>query len=374
MLSFYGMKKTQRARVVVAMSGGVDSSVAAGLLKEAGHEVIGVTMNLFSLPPEICRSEDLRSCCGWKATEDAHEAACRLGIDHLVVDFRREFESRVIADFCREYGRGRTPNPCVRCNEHIKFGLLLKRAKRLGADFIATGHYARIKFDKRNGRYLIKRGKDRAKDQSYFLYPLTQAQLSRTLFPVGDFSKTEVRRLAKKWDLPVASKAESQEICFVPLGRYPDFLRERVPEAFRPGPIVDRSGRILAMHKGIGHFTVGQRRGMGIAGPRPLYVVAIDAASNSVFVGANEDLYQNTLIAGRVNLISMERVEAAVRVKAKIRYKHEAVSATLIPLSKGRLRVEFDRPQRAITPGQSVVFYQRDIVVGGGIIERAFDR
>jgi len=353
------------------MSGGVDSSVAAGLLKEAGHEVIGVTMNLFSLPPEVCPSEDLRSCCGRKATEDAHEAACRLGIDHLVVDFRSEFEGRVIADFCRGYGRGRTPNPCVRCNEHIKFGLLLERAKRLGADFIATGHYARIKYDTGSGRYLLKKGKDRAKDQSYFLYPLSQAQLSRILFPVGGYTKSEVRRLAKKWGLPAAAKPESQEICFVPRGRYPDFLRGRVPETLRPGPIMDRSGRILGEHNGIAHFTIGQRRGMGIAGPQPIYVVAIDAASDSIIVGADEELFQKTLIAGRVNWSSVEKIESPVRVKAKIRYRHEAAGATLIPLSKGRLRVEFDRPQRAVTPGQSVVFYERDIVIGGGIIERA---
>ncbi len=365
------MKKMKKLRVFVAMSGGVDSSVAAGLLKEAGHEVIGVTMNLFSLPPEICRSEHLRSCCGWKATEDAHEAACRLGIDHLVVDFRREFERRVIADFCREYGRGRTPNPCVRCNERVKFGLLLERAGRLGADCLATGHYARVKYDNGRGRYLLKKGKDRAKDQSYFLYPLSQAQLSRTLFPVGEYAKSEVRRLAKKWNLPAAEKPESQEICFVPLGRYPDFLRERVTGAFLPGPIRDRSGRVLGMHKGIGYFTVGQRRGMGIAGPQPLYVIAIDAAANSVIVGADEDLYQKTLLAGRLNLISLEKIEAPVRIKAKIRYKHEAANARLIPLSKGRVRVEFERPQRAITPGQSVVFYQREVVVGGGTIERA---
>lgn len=360
-------------RVVVAMSGGVDSSVAAGLLKEAGHEVIGVTMSLFALPPEICRSEKLRSCCGWKATEDAHEAACRLGIDHLVVDLRPDFERGVIADFCREYGRGRTPNPCVRCNERIKFGLLLERAGRLGADALATGHYARIKYDKEGGRYLLKKGRDRAKDQSYFLYSLTQAQLSRALFPVGDYTKSEVRRLAKKWRLPAAEKPESQEICFVPLGRYSDFLRQRVPGAFLAGPVKDQSGRVLAMHKGIGHFTIGQRRGMGIAGPQPLFVTAIDPATNTVIVGEDEDLYQRRLLAGRVNLISLDEIKAPFRVKAKIRARHEAAGASLIPISKRRFRVDFDRTQRAITPGQSVVFYQRDVVVGGGIIEHALN-
>jgi len=361
-------------RIVVAMSGGVDSSVAAGLLKEAGYEVIGVTMKLFSLPPEICRSEDLRSCCGLKAAEDAHEAARRLGIDHLVVDFRREFEDRVIEDFCREYARGRTPNPCVRCNERMKFDLLLERAGRLGADFIATGHHARIKYDRETGSCLLKKGKDRSKDQSYFLYGLSGEQLSRTLFPVGDYTKSEVRRLAKKWGLRVAEKPESQEICFVPLGRYPDFLRKRIPEAFLPGPIKDLGGRTLGRHNGIVHFTIGQRRGLGIAAARPLYVVAIDATSNSVLVGDDRDLYQKSLIAGDLNWTGERKVETGVRVRAKIRYKHEAASATLFPLAKGRVRVEFDRPQRAITPGQSVVFYRRDVVVGGGVIERGFDR
>lgn len=365
------MEKKKKLRVVVAMSGGVDSSVAAGLLKEAGHEVIGVTMNLFALPPEICRSEDLRSCCGRKAMEDAHEAACRLGIEHLVVDLREEFERRIIADFCQEYGRGRTPNPCVRCNERIKFGLLLERARRLGADRLATGHYARIRYDRESGRYLLKKGRDRAKDQSYFLYPLSQAQLARTLFPVGEYVKSEVRRLARKWHLPAAEKPESQEICFVPLGRYSDFLRRRIPRAFLPGPVKDRGGSVLAMHKGIGYFTVGQRRGMGIAAPRPLFVTAIDRVTKTVIVGEDEDLFQRSLLAGRVNWISLDGIKAPIRVRAKIRSRHEAAKASLIPLSRGHLRVDFDRPQRAITPGQSVVFYQRDIVVGGGVIIRA---
>lgn len=368
------MKTGRRTRVVVAMSGGVDSSVAAALLKEDGCEVIGVTMKLFSSSPEICLSESRRSCCGAKALESAHEAACRLGIEHLVVDFRREFEQRVIADFCREYARGRTPNPCIRCNEAIKFGLLLERARRLKAEFVATGHYARITRDRRACCYLLRKGRDRAKDQSYFLYGLTQAQLSRTLFPVGSYSKDEVRRLARKWKLPAAERPESQEICFVSGGRYTEFLRSRVPEAFTPGPIRHLDGRILGEHPGIAHFTIGQRRGMGIAADRPLYVVGIGAASNSVIVGGEEDLYGKSLTAAGVNWIAAEKIDSPLKVRAKIRYKHEAAPALLVPLSGKRLRVEFDRSQRAITPGQSVVFYRRDVILGGGIIERAGEK
>jgi tRNA-specific 2-thiouridylase len=363
----------RRKQVVVAMSGGVDSSVAAALLKEKGHDIIGVTMNLFSLPKDLCRSDELRSCCGWKATEDAHEVAVRLGIPHFVVDFRREFERAVIADFCLEYSRGRTPNPCIRCNEHIKFKLLIDRAKRLGADYIATGHHARVVFSRARNRYLLKKGNDRRKDQSYFLYPLTQEQLFRTLLPVGNLTKKEVREMAKKWNLPVAAKPESQEICFVPIGRYPEFLRKRIPQAFLPGPVKDTSGRVLGEHKGIIHFTVGQRRGMGIAAAQPLYVISINGEKNTIVVGSHGDLYQKKLLASQINLISLPQLEKPVKLKAKIRYKHEEAKALVTPLSLGQVLVEFERAQRAITPGQSVVFYERDVVVGGGIIDKGLE-
>lgn len=355
------------------MSGGVDSSVAAALLKGKGYDVTGVTMNLFSLPKELCRSNELRSCCGWKATEDAHKVAMRLGIPHLVVDFRREFERSVIEDFCREYSRGRTPNPCIRCNEHIKFGLLIDRAKKLGADYIATGHHARVVFSRAEKRYFLKKGKDRAKDQSYFLYPLTQEQLSRTLMPVGNLTKNEVREMAKKWDLPVAAKPESQEICFVPSGRYPDFLKKRIPQAFMTGPVKDASGRVLGEHNGIIYFTVGQRRGMGIAAPQPLYVISIDTKKNAIIAGNHSDLYRKKLLASQMNLISLEKIENPINLKAKIRHKHGEAKARLTPLSPGQVLVEFEKSQRAITPGQSVVFYKRDVVVGGGIIDKALD-
>ena len=359
--------------VAVAMSGGVDSSVAAALLKEEGYEVIGVTMNLFSLPKEACTSEDLRSCCGWKAQEDANRVAAALGIPHYVVDFRAEFERSVIDDFCREYGRGRTPNPCIRCNRFIKFDLLFERARRLGAEFIATGHYARIDVDPSTGRRLLKKGLDADKDQSYFLYPLSQADLSRTLFPVGGRTKKEIRRLAAQRQLPVAQKAESQEICFIPDDDYPGFLKKRFPEAFRPGSIVDRDGRIIGRHDGIAHFTIGQRKGMGIAAPRPLYVAAIDAVLNTIVAGEKEDLYKSRLEASDLNWIPWDALGEPKTFRAKIRYKHTEAPARVIPQADGRVLVEFERAQRAVTPGQAVVFYDGDIVAGGGLIDRAFD-
>jgi tRNA-specific 2-thiouridylase len=361
------------AAVAAAMSGGVDSSVAAALLKRQGREVIGVTMNLFSLPKEDCVRDDLRSCCGWKAQEDANRVAIVLGIPHFVVDFRREFERSVIEDFGREYARGRTPNPCIRCNRFLKFGLLLERIKALGAETVATGHYARVAFDPGSGRWLLRKGADADKDQSYFLYPLTQAMLSRTLFPVGDYNKADIRRLAAEFGLPVARKGESQEICFVPDDDYPRFLRERFPEAFRPGPIVDTGGKVIGRHEGIARFTVGQRSGLGIAAPRPLYVVAVDAATNTVVAGENRDLARTRLLVEDANWISIEALGAPRAVKVKVRYRQAEAPAMIVPEADGRIRVEFESPQRAIAPGQAAVFYDGDIVVGGGLIARALE-
>ncbi len=360
------MKKT---RVVVAMSGGVDSSVAAALLKKKGYDVVGVTMNLFCLPREYHRSESLRSCCGWKATEDAHRVSLSLGISHYLVDFRRSFEKRVISDFCAEYAKGRTPNPCVRCNRYIKFDVLLRKLKAFDADYIATGHHARVEYDSQKRRYLLQKGKDRHKDQSYFLYLLTQQQLSRTLLPIGDFTKAEVRKIAHDLGLPVARRPESQEICFVPDNDYARFLQSRIPGSFRPGPIVDLSNKVLARHRGISLYTIGQRRGMGISAPHPLYVISIRSERNTIVVGPEAELYQKSLFASKVNWISVAGVKDPLEVKARIRYKHREAKARVTSLDSDQALVEFNRAQRAITPGQSVVFYDGDVVVGGGIIK-----
>ena len=351
------------------MSGGVDSSVAAALLQAEGRQVIGLTMDLYAVPARYCVSDSLRSCCGRKAREDANAVAAKLGIPHFMVDFRREFEERVIADFCAEYGRGRTPNPCVRCNERIKFGLLFERAKRLGAEIIATGHYARLDRDPATGRRLLRKAADPSKDQSYFLYALTQDELERTLFPLGGLSKTDVRRIARERGLPVAEKTESQEICFIPGDDYAGFLRERVPAAFQPGPIVSTDGRILGRHKGVAHYTVGQRKGMGIAAPHPLYVIAVDVENNTITAGPNESLYRKALVASGLNWIAIEKLDRPRDVRARIRYRQAESPARVEPAGPDRVRVEFDKPQRAIAPGQSVVFYEGDIVVGGGTID-----
>ncbi|UCC41605.1 MAG: tRNA 2-thiouridine(34) synthase MnmA [Candidatus Aminicenantes bacterium] len=360
----------KRKKVVIAMSGGVDSSLAAAILKEGSYDVIGVTMKLFSLPDEYCRSENLRSCCGWKAVEDANRVATSIGIPHYVVDFKKIFEKNVITDFCEEYSRGRTPNPCIRCNEYIKFDALQNKAKALNADYLATGHHARVDYDPELKRFLLRKGKDREKDQSYFLYPLTQDQLSRTLMPIGHFTKKEVREKAKGLGIPVAQRPESQEICFVPDNDYAGFLEKRIPEAFGPGPILDIGNRVIGKHKGIAHFTIGQRRGMGISAPHPLYVIAIRSDENAIVVGKDEHLYEKTLLASRINLISKEKLGESLKVKARIRYKHREGKATLTPVDTDQVLVEFEKPQRAITPGQAVVFYDKDVVVGGGLIER----
>jgi tRNA-specific 2-thiouridylase len=356
--------------IAAAMSGGVDSSVAAALLKAEGADVVGVTMDLVSLPASVCASESLRSCCGQTARGDANRVASKLGIPHFVVELRREFEARIIGDFCAEYEKGRTPNPCVRCNRDIKFGLLAERVKRLGAETVATGHYARVERDAVSGRLLLRKGLDAEKDQSYFLCTLYQSELALARFPLGCLGKTEVRRLAREFGLPVADKPESQEVCFIPDDDYAGFLRARCPGAFTPGPIVDAEGRVLGRHKGIGHYTVGQRRGMGIGAPRPLYVVGIDIGRNAVVAGPDEALFRKTFEAANLNWIAVERLSGSLHVRARVRYKHAEAPARIEAAGPGRVCVEFESPQRAIAPGQAVAFYDGDIVVGGGTIDR----
>jgi len=345
-------------KVAVALSGGVDSAVAAALLKEEGYQVIGVTMQIWP-SGELAKGVET----------DAKRVADRLDIPHYVVDCRGVFTERVIAHFCREYSLGRTPNPCIRCNQFIKFGALLERARELGADFIATGHYARIEKDAANGRYL-KKGSDHGKDQSYFLYAMTQEQLRHSLFPLGELNKERVRRIAEELGLPVASRPESRDICFIPDSDYPKFLGEYAGGAARPGPILDRRGKILGEHKGLIFYTVGQRKGLGISAGEPLYVVAINREGNAVIVGSREETYGSEFIASELKWLAIEEPKQPIRVKARIRYRHQEAGATVIPAGEDRVQVTFEEPQMALTPGQAVVFYDGDTVIGGGSIEQ----
>ena len=353
-------------RVVVAMSGGVDSSVAALLLVREGYEVIGVTMQLWPwVPPE---EEGRRGgCCSLSAVEDARRVAFRLGIPHYVLNFRELFDRTVVEYFAREYARGRTPNPCIACNRYIKFQALLGRARELEAEFLATGHYARRAYDPKTGRYLLLRGRDRRKDQSYVLYCVTQEQLSRLLFPLGELTKREVRRLAREEGLPVAEKEESQEICFVE-GEYPEVVAARHPEALRPGPIVDREGRVLGLHRGIARYTRGQRRGLGVASPRPLYVVDIRPEERKLVVGPEEEARAREIRVGDLNLVALERLDAPRPAQVQVRYRSPARPALLFP-EDGTVRVEFEEPEWAPAPGQAAVFYEDELVLGGGVIE-----
>lgn len=354
-------------RVVVAMSGGVDSSVAAALLKEEGYQVIGVTMQIW--PPD--KQSRFGGCCGLDAVEDAKKVAYKLGIPHYVMNFRDIFARKVIADFCQEYSLGRTPNPCIRCNQYIKFDALLERAKGLGADFVATGHYARIEKDEAKGIHLLKKGVDQRKDQSYVLYPITQEQLGHSLLPLGNFTKEKVRKIARELELPVAAKPESQEICFIPEDDYPKFLKEYIPQAARPGLILDEYGDILGSHRGILSYTIGQRKGLGLSAREPLYVIAIEPERNTIVVGPKEKTLGNELIARRLNWITVAKLTQPITAKAKIRYRHQEAEATITPLDEDRIYVKFAEPQMAPAPGQAIVFYDGDIVLGGGTIELA---
>jgi tRNA-specific 2-thiouridylase len=342
-------------KVVIAMSGGVDSSVAAALLKEDGHEVTGATMQL--LPD------------GDAAAVAAAGVARKLGIPHRVTDFREIFNRQVVDDFCREYRRGRTPNPCVRCNRYIKFGALLEAAREIGAECIATGHYARVERDAGSGKYLLKKGADAAKDQSYFLHALTQEQLEHTLFPVGRLTKDRVREIAGEMELPATDRPESQDVCFIPGEGYSDFIRSRIPQAAGPGPILDEQGHTLGQHQGILGYTVGQRRGLGIAAAEPLYVTAIDAGRNAVVVGTREAIYGRELTATEVNWISGAPPSPATVIKASIRYRHPESEVFIKAMDDGCVFAKFSEPQMAITPGQSIVFYDGDTALGGGTIK-----
>jgi tRNA-specific 2-thiouridylase len=345
-------------RVVIAMSGGVDSSVAAALLAEQGYEVIGAMMRLWA--------EGENRCCAPEAVDDARRVAAQLGIPFYLVNYEVEFKAHVVDYFINEYSRGRTPNPCLACNQHIRFGRLLRHAQALDADYLATGHYAQI--DRDGERYRLRMGTDRQKDQSYVLYMLGQDELRQILFPVGEYTKSQVREMAQQRGLPVADKGESMEICFVADDDYRRFLRERAPETIRPGPILDTKGREIGQHQGLPFYTVGQRRGLGIAASEALYVIHLDTIHNALVVGPAQELGRHTLVAGKVHYISGQRLDSPLRVQAKIRYKALLVDALWTPLDNERVRVEFDSPLRDITPGQAIVAYQGDVVLGGGII------
>jgi tRNA-specific 2-thiouridylase len=355
-------------RIVVGMSGGVDSSVAAALLVEEGHEAIGVTLRVSPWREPSSGSERFGSCCSAETASDARGVASRLGIPYYLLNSEAEFERAVISPFVDAYSAGRTPVPCVQCNKELKFGSLLARARAWDAVGVATGHYARVTWDAGRGRHLLWRGVDRRKDQSDFLWPLTQAQLAAVRFPVGHLTKDEVRAHARRLALITADKPESQELCFVPDDDYRGFLRRRAPAVFRPGRIVDEAGVELGRHDGIANYTVGQRRGLGLKTPTPLYVLDLDPRSNTVVVGEGAGLERTRLVAADTNFISCDPPLAPMRVEAKIRHTHVPASAWVRALDAGTAEVRFDHPQRAVSPGQSVVWYQGDCVVGGGII------
>jgi len=362
-----------KATVAVAMSGGVDSSVAAVLLKERGYDVIGLTIHVWDYEKVGGNVYNESSCCSLESMYDARSVCHNRDIPHYVIDVRDEFEKYVIENFETEYLNGRTPNPCILCNSRIKWKVLLKKAVELGCNYFATGHYARVGFDDYSGRYMLRRGRDRSKDQAYALWGLSQEQLKQTIFPLGNLTKTEVRKIADNLNLKIKNKQESQEICFVPDDDYSRFLRERNPDAFseiRDGEILDIKGNIMGYHQGYPFYTIGQRKGLGIAIGKPMYVTEIDAKSNKIVIGEKEDLNQQGLLAHHVNWIAIEKLTSPLKVEAQIRYNDPGRKATVYPAEQGFVTVKFHGYHQAVTPGQSVVFFDDDIVVGGGVIEK----
>ncbi len=359
--------KNAKTKVVVGMSGGVDSSVAAYLLQQDGYEVIGMTMQIW---PDDTPPDEAGGCCGLSAVEDARHVCQQLGIPHYTINFRDEFEERVIKYFLAEYKQGRTPNPCIACNRYVKWESLLRKALQIGAEYIATGHYARISKEEKTKRFLLKKAATLTKDQTYALYNLTQYQLAHTLMPLGDYTKDEVRQIAQDIGLVVATKPDSQEICFIPDHNYGRYIEEHTTFPASPGNFIDQQGQSLGQHKGIIHYTVGQRKGLGISADKPLYVIAIRPETNEILVGDNEDVFQHKVYANHLNFMPFDKLEETMRVTAKIRYSHPPAPCSIRMVEPSTLLCTFDQPQRAITPGQALVLYDEERVVGGGTIIR----
>lgn len=352
--------------VVIGMSGGVDSSVGAYLLQVAGYNVIGVTMQIWQ-DEDACSVSENGGCCGLSAVDDARRVANDLDIPYYVMNFKNEFKENVMDYFIQEYLEGRTPNPCIACNRYVKWESLLKRSLDIGADYIATGHYARV-VQLENGRYTLKKSATAAKDQTYALYNLTQYQLEHTLMPVGEYTKDEIRQIADKIQLKVANKPDSQEICFIPDNNYAKFIEENTDVSIQEGNFVTRDGVILGRHKGITHYTVGQRKGLNLALGHPVFVLEIRPETNEVVIGESDQVFSDVLYANNLNYMSIAELESEMKVEAKIRYSHIGASCTIKKVGEDLIQCIFDEPQRAITPGQAVVFYDGDYVVGGGTI------
>jgi tRNA-specific 2-thiouridylase len=369
--------KDESPLVVVAMSGGVDSSLAALLLKQGGYQVVGVSMKLWDYPEGKKSPRPDDRCGSTEALSDARAVCQKIGITHYVVDTRDDFRDEVISDFVEQYLKGRTPNPCIICNTRIKWGSLWRKAEVLGADFISTGHYARIQYDQERKRLLLLKGGDASRDQSYALWGLSQQDLSRTIFPLGEMTKKQVRAMARKEGLKVAEREDSQEICFVADNDYPRFIQEwesggtsHPKREIEPGPIFNLKGEELGEHKGVPFYTIGQRRGLGISAGKPLYVVRINAENNTVYVGENEELFSSSFVVSNVNWVTLDHLDKETKCEIKIRYQHIPQRGTISPLTDNQIMVKFDQAERAITPGQSAVFYQGEVVLGGGIIDK----
>jgi len=366
------------------MSGGVDSSLAAFLLKQEGYRVVGISMKLWDFKEVGGEPHPDGRCCSLEALNDARAVCQMMGIHHYVVDITDDFKKEVIFNFVDEYTKGRTPNPCIICNTRIKWESLWKKACSLGANFISTGHYARIQFDEKLKRFLLLKGVDSSRDQSYALWGLSQKDLSQTIFPLGELTKKQVRTLAKEYGLKVAEREESQEICFVTDDDYPRFIKEWVDsegqalnqngsgqgKKIQPGPIFNSKGEKIGEHEGIPFYTIGQRRGLKIAMGRPLYVVRIDAEKNAIYVGENEELFKSSFVVTNVNWIAFDNLDKEIDCEIKIRYQHDLQKGKIYPLTEDQVMIKFNQPERAITPGQSAVFYQGEVVLGGGVIEK----